>query len=215
VHGGISFECALSEAMLLFADNSIETALVGGYDEMTPAYFKLLNRVGFWKKEFTSSADLSKSNSPGALAGEGSVSVMLSSRKNEKSYAAIEAMEVLYQPENIETSIELFLNRNGKKTADIDLVVLGINGDAHGDSIYKKTAADLFSNKAHAMYKHLSGEYFTSTGFGLWLAANCIKQRQVPPFVALNSNSAGKLQNLLLLNHYRNKNYSLILFSAC
>jgi 3-oxoacyl-[acyl-carrier-protein] synthase II len=56
VHGGISFESALTEAMLLFADKRIKTALVGGYDEMTPAYFKLLGRVGFWKKDFTSSA---------------------------------------------------------------------------------------------------------------------------------------------------------------
>jgi hypothetical protein len=199
VHGGISFECALTEAMLLFAGNRIETALVGGYDEMTPAYFKLLNKI----------------NTSGSLAGEGSVSVMLSSRKNEKTYAAIEAIEVLYQPENIETSIEAFLDRNGKKAADMDIVVLGINGDAQGDLIYKTIAANLFGQKAHAWYKHLSGEYFTSAGFGFWLAANCIKHRQVPPFVALNSNSAGKLQNLLLFNHYRNKNFSLILFSAC
>lgn len=215
VHGGISFECALTEAMLLFADNSIKTALVGGYDEMTPSYFKLLDRIGFWKKDFTNSAELYKSNTSGALAGEGSVSVMLANKKNEKTYAEIAAMEVLYQPENIEISIEAFLNRNGERAADIDLLVLGINGDAQGDLIYKTIAANLFGSKAHAWYKHLSGEYFTSTGFGLWLAANCIKYRLVPPFVALNSNSGGKLQNVLLVNHYRNKNFSLILFSAC
>jgi hypothetical protein len=81
VHGGISFECALNEALLLFADNRIKTALVGGYDEMTPAYFKLLDRIGFWKKDFTNSAELNKSITSGALAGEGSVSVMLSDRK--------------------------------------------------------------------------------------------------------------------------------------
>jgi 3-oxoacyl-[acyl-carrier-protein] synthase II len=215
VHGGISFECALNEALLLFADNRIKTALVGGYDEMTPAYFKLLDRIGFWKKDFTNSAELNKSITSGALAGEGSVSVMLSDRKNEKTYAAIEAIEILYQPENIETSIIKFLERNRKSTADIDLVLLGINGNAPGDAIYKTIAADLFGTKAHGWYKQLSGEYFTSTGFGLWLAANCIKHKQVPSFVALNSNSPGNLQNLLLVNHYRNKNYSLILFSAC
>jgi len=215
VHGGISFECALTEAMLLFADNKIKTALVGGYDEMTPAYFKLLNRVDFWKKEFINSAELDKSNTPGAIAGEGSVSVMLSDEKNEKTYAAVKAIEVLYQPENIEISIEAFLNSNGIRPANIDLIVLGMNGDATGDVIYKTTASNLFGSKAHAFYKHLSGEYFTSTGFGVWFAANCIKNRQVPPYAVLNSNSAGKLEYLLLVNHYRNKNYSLILFSAC
>ena len=215
VHGGISFECALTEAMLLLADNKIKTALVGGYDEMTPAYFILLNRVGFWKKDAVNSANLNKSNTPGTLAGEGSVSVMLSSKKNEKTYASIEALELLYQPDNLESSIEAFIARNGKETDDIDLVVLGINGDVEGDKIYTTTAANLFGSKAQAWYKHLSGEYFASTGFGLWFAANCIKHKQVPSYATLNNNSAGKLQNVLLVNHYQNKNFSLTLFSAC
>jgi 3-oxoacyl-[acyl-carrier-protein] synthase II len=215
VHGGISFECALSEAMLLFADNKINSALVGGYDEMTPAYFKLLNRIGFWKKGDINSAELDKSTSQGSMAGEGSVSVILSNEKNEKTYAEIRATDLLYQPDNLEASIDSFLYRNNLKTTDIDLLVMGINGDAPGDLIYKITAANLFGSKAHAWYKHLSGEYFTSAGFGVWLVANCLKEKKVPGFVALNGNSVGNLQNVLLLNHYRNKNYSLILFSAC
>jgi 3-oxoacyl-[acyl-carrier-protein] synthase II len=215
VHGGISFECALTEALLLFSDNQIKSALVGGYDEMTLTYFKILDRIGLWKKEFTGSDRLIESNTPGTFAGEGSVSVMLASEKSDKSYASIEALEMLYQPGNLELSIEAFLNRNGKKVDDIDLLISGMNGDAQGDLIYRTTAADLFGKKAHAWYKHLSGEYFTSSGFGLWLAANCIKHRMVPPYVALNSIDAGNLQNVLLVNHYQNKNFSLILFSAC
>jgi 3-oxoacyl-[acyl-carrier-protein] synthase II len=215
VHGGISFECALTEAMLLFAEKRVKTALVGGYDEMTPAYFKLLGRVGFWKKDPVNSSELNKSNTSGSLAGEGSVSVMLTDRKNEKTYACIEAIEVLYQPQNIVASIEAFLNLHGKKSSDIDLIVLGMNGDEKGDLIYRTIAADLFGRKAHAWFKHLSGEYFTSAGFGLWFAANCLKKRKVPAFASLNNKSPGDLQNLLFINHYRNKNYSLILLSAC
>jgi 3-oxoacyl-[acyl-carrier-protein] synthase II len=201
--------------LLLFADKSVKTVLVGGYDEMTPSYFKLLDRIGFWKREIADSAKLNMSNTTGALAGEGSISVMLSDRKNEKTYAAIEAIQVLYQPDNIETSIKTFLSSNGKSVSDIDLVLLGINGDAKGDLIYKTIAVNLFESKTHAWFKHLSGEFFSSAGFGLWLAANCIRNNQVPPYVALNSFSTGKLKNLLMVNHYRNKNYSLILFSEC
>jgi 3-oxoacyl-[acyl-carrier-protein] synthase II len=215
VQGGVSFECALAEAMLLFDKNRISTALVGGYDEMTPAYYALLKKVGFWKEDFINSSRLNFSNTAGSFAGEGSVSAMLSNKKNEKTYAEIVAIELLYQPENLEDSIEYFLDLKGKKSSDIDLVVLGINGDKNLDLIYKTTVENLFDRKAHAWYKHLSGEYFSSAGFGLWLVANCIRQRMVPSFAALNTNSAGKLQNVLLLNHYRNKNFSLILFSAC
>jgi 3-oxoacyl-[acyl-carrier-protein] synthase II len=215
VHGGISFESALTEAMLLFSGNRIKTALVGGYDEMTPSYFKLLGRIGLWKKDPVNSLELSKSRTPGSFAGEGSVSVMISDTKNDRTYARIEAVEVLYRPDNPESSVEAFLKNHGKQSSDIDLVVLGINGDLQGDQIYRNIAASLFGNKAHAWFKHLSGEYFTSAGFGLWFAANCLKQRMVPSFAALNQNSPGNLQNLLLVNQYRNKNISLILFSAC
>jgi 3-oxoacyl-(acyl-carrier-protein) synthase len=215
VHGGISFECALAEAMMLFNDKRINSALVGGYDEMTPAYFKLLGRVGLWKKDFTNSLELRNSISPGTFAGEGSVSVVLSGNKTEKSYASIEDINLLYQPENIETSIKTFISRNGLKIDDIDVVVMGINGNAPGDLIYKKIGAGLFSGNAQALYKHLSGEYFTSTGFGVWFIANCLRYGMVPEYAILNKINFGKLQNVLLINHYRNKNFSLILFSAC
>ena len=215
VHGGISFECALAEAMMLFKDKRISSSLVGGYDEMTPAYFKLLGRVGLWKKDFTVSSDLKNSTSTGTFAGEGSVSVVLSVNKTEKSYASIVDIDLLYKPEDIETSIETFLTRNGLKTNNIDLVVMGINGNAPGDLIYKKIGSDLFAGNAQAWYKHLSGEYFTSTGFGVWLIANCLRYRKIPEYVHLNNIRYKTLQNVLLINHYRNKNYSLILFSGC
>ncbi|HPT21380.1 MAG TPA: hypothetical protein PLR88_05490, partial [Bacteroidales bacterium] len=215
VHGGISFESALFEAFLLFLDNKIKTALVGGYDEMTPSYFKILDRVEFWRKKHEAIDDPGKSTDLRICAGEGSVSVMLSSEKNEKSYASIDDMEILYQPESIKSSIEAFLDRNSKRPEDIDLIVTGMNGDEQNDAIYKTISDDLFGNKAHAWYRHLSGDYFTSAGFGLWLTASCIRQKYVPSFVSLNSFDTGNLKNVLLFNHYKNKNFSLILLSAC
>ena len=215
VQGGISFECALSEGLLLFADNKIRTALVGGYDEMTPSYFKLLNRIGFWKKEPFTSQELQNSKTCGSMAGEGSVSVVLSTSKDQKSYAEIKALELLYMPEDISKSVMDFLGRNDLKTRDIDIIITGINGDNVGDAIYKKILSDLFIDQAHAWFKHLSGEYFTSAGFGVWLTANIIRNKILPSFVSLNNIEPMDFKNVLLINHYRNKNYSLILFSAC
>lgn len=209
VHGGMSFECALTEALLLFADRKAKSALVGGYDEMTPAYFKMLDRVGFWKKD-------AESDQPShVLSGEGSVSVMLSDEKNEKTYAEILGLEVQYQPEDVAALVGSFLKSKGKTASDIDLVVFGISGDDNSDAVYRQLGAGLFAAKAQAKYKHLSGEYFTSTGFGLWLAANCIKNKQVPVYALLNDQPAGDVQQVLIINHYQNKNYSLMLLSGC
>jgi 3-oxoacyl-[acyl-carrier-protein] synthase II len=215
VHGGVSFECALTEAMILFADKRIETALVGGHDEMTPAYFKMLGRVGFWKKDFTSSTELLNSSTSGSFSGEASISFMLSSKKSNSSYARIEAAEIFYQPENLNNSIVNFLEQNGKKPGDMDLLVFGINGDADGDVVYRSVGKELFDSKAQAWFKHLSGEYFTSGGFGLWFAAVCLKNRVLPAYAALNDKSTGSFQNLLLINHHKNRNFSLILLSSC
>jgi 3-oxoacyl-[acyl-carrier-protein] synthase II len=214
VQGGVSFENALNEAMLLFADNKINTALVGGHDEMTPAYFKLLNRIDFWKKEINNSAELFNSGTPGSLAGEGSVSVMLSNCKNDKTYACIDDLQLLYRPENIELSIQSFLQKNGKNVSDIDLVIPGMNGDSENDAVYKAISSSLFNDKPQAAFKHLSGEYFTSAGFGCWFAANCIRHNTVPPLALLNGRKVNTLRNVLMINHYQNKNYSLTLFSA-
>jgi 3-oxoacyl-[acyl-carrier-protein] synthase II len=214
VQGGISFECALSEAMMLFSDNKINSALVGGYDEMTPAYFKLLNRIDFWKKEPFVSNRLIESNTSGSMAGEGSVSVVLS-KSADRSYAEIRGMELLYCPEEIERSVSDFLKRHNMDSSDIDMVVTGINGDSEGDSVYFKISDKLFSSTAQGYFKHLSGEYFTSAGFGVWLIANILKESKVPEFVLHKGRAPEKLKNVLLINHYRKKNYSLILFSAC
>ncbi len=63
VHLGVSFESALLDAVMQFQTGSIHSALVGGHDEMTPNYYTLLQRVGFWE---------------GSMAGETAVSMMLS-----------------------------------------------------------------------------------------------------------------------------------------
>ena len=48
-HKGTSFECALQDAFLQM-QQGIRTALVGAHDEMTPAYFSMLQKAGYLGK---------------------------------------------------------------------------------------------------------------------------------------------------------------------
>ncbi|MEG2071313.1 MAG: beta-ketoacyl synthase chain length factor, partial [Bacteroidales bacterium] len=57
-HRGISFEAALMDAYTLFKIGNIKSALVGGFDELTPTYFQQLKKLGFWKEHIDNSLEI-------------------------------------------------------------------------------------------------------------------------------------------------------------
>ncbi|HPT12727.1 MAG TPA: beta-ketoacyl synthase N-terminal-like domain-containing protein [Bacteroidales bacterium] len=218
VHRGISFELALHDAMLLFMQKKVHSALVGGHDEMTPAYFNLLDRIGYWKKEIVSSSSLHTSNSAGSVAGEGSISLVLSDEKSPSAYARITDVSTFYNGNGTtdpSERIEAFLSLNGLKPSDIDLVMTGINGDVNDNNVYYQVLEKTFKNNPAGWYKHLSLEYFTSPAFGLQASAQCLKSGNIPEHLRLKGNFNGKPEHILLYNHFKNRNHSLILLSSC
>ena len=44
------FEDAMLDAMMRFADRESRTALVGAFDEQTPAQHRIMERMGFWRR---------------------------------------------------------------------------------------------------------------------------------------------------------------------
>jgi|WetSurMetagenome_2_1015567.scaffolds.fasta_scaffold07121_7 3-oxoacyl-[acyl-carrier-protein] synthase II len=218
VHRGISFELALQDAMLLLKQKKISTALVGGHDEMTPAYFGLLDRIGYWKKEAVRSSSLYNSTTSGSLAGEGSISFVLSEEKTPSAFACITDVSTFYNgngEKDPSAYIEAFLASNGLKTTDIDLVMTGVNGDVNDNMIYSRVTEKIFNKNTIGWYKHLSLEYFTSPAFGLWASAECLRTGNVPEFLKLRGPDNSKLKHILLYNHFKNRNHSMVLLSSC
>jgi len=218
VHRGISFELALHDAMLLFMQGKVNNALVGGHDEMTPAYFSLLDRIGYWKKEVVPSSSLHLSSTTGSVAGEGSTSFVLSSQKSASAYARIIDVSTFYYSDAAKDPsehIEAFLSMHRLKPSDIDLVMTGINGDVNDNNIYYKVLEKTFKDTMAGWYKHLSLEYFTSPAFGLQVSAQCLKSGKIPEHLRLRGSFNGKLDHILLYNHFKNRNHSLVLLSSC
>jgi hypothetical protein len=106
------------------------------------------------------------------------------------------------------------LKDNSINIADVDLVITGKNGDTTNDKIYKSLEQSLFKDTAIANYKHLCGEYPTSSSFGLWVAANVIKTGEVPAVIAQNKVNNKAPKKVLLYNHYQSKYHSLMLVSS-
>ncbi len=153
---------------------------------------------------------------PGALAGEGSSFFVLSSEKNDNTLAEVIDTQMFFRPEsNVETGDRTlnFLKKNSLIMEDIDLVILGYNGDSEFDNIYTELESTVFSENTTAYYKHLSGEYDTSSAFAMWLASGIIKESKIPDIIIKKGNAKKEICNVLIYNHFRNINHSLILLS--
>ncbi|MBS1934923.1 MAG: beta-ketoacyl synthase chain length factor, partial [Bacteroidetes bacterium] len=216
VHRGFSFESALLDAILLLNEGKASNVLVGGVDEIINASHTLLSRFGLYKREKNSNTELYSSKTKGTIAGEGAAFFLLSGEYNGNEYAELRAMTTFYKPTNekeIEEQILSFLEAQSVNIAEIDLVITGRNGDNKHDEIYNRLDKSVFKNIDTVNYKHLCGEYPTSSAFALWLAANIIKRNEIPPVTG--SFKKGKIKTVLVYNNYLGIHHSLFLLSAC
>ncbi|MDR3251775.1 MAG: beta-ketoacyl synthase chain length factor [Tannerella sp.] len=197
-HRGSAFESALTDAVML-AGEGRSNVLVGGVDEISRQYVSLLNSM----------------NIPVAT-GEGAGFFLVGDSPSAGSYARIGGVRTAFfpAPDLRQTGgfILDFLADSGLSLADIDTVVLGKNGYRADDMIYDCLAEELFpADRQLISYKHLCGEYMTSTAFALALSAHALKFGAFPKSCYAAGTEARKPQRILVFNHYLQKNYSLMI----
>ncbi len=110
--------------------------------------------------------------------------------------------------------IETFLKREDLSIKEIDLVILGLNGDSEFDPVYYELMETLFTENRQTFYKHLCGEYHTSSSFALWLSAMIIRYQKIPEIIEISNKPTKEIKNILIYNQYRNVNHCLILVSS-
>lgn len=217
VHASISFESAVLDAKLMLENNEINTILVGGVDEIgdyTYALHKLINHI---KTEKISSKDLLSSRTEGAVFSEGANFFVLSNIKQDSSYAQIVAINTYNTLANTKiTDIACaFLKENNLDIEAVDIVALGNNGDITYDVYYNELSYGMFKSTQQVYYKHLCGEFYTASSFGVWLASKILKTQKLPEAVKLNNIKALNYKTILLYNQYRGENHSFILLRKC
>jgi len=213
VHKGISFESALIDAIMLLKVQEANDILVGGTEEMVDTSFKVLTRMGLYKRHPVSNLELFNDHSKGTIGGEGAAFFVLSDKDSPDNLASLTGVKTLYRPNSIADGIAVFLKSHGLKIDDIDLIITGKNGDIKNDAVYEDLSNSLFTNTTLANYKHLCGEFPVSSSFALWLAAN-IAGSGVIPKVVIERQTDKSPKNILIYNHYQNKYHSLMLVSA-
>ncbi|MDR0602992.1 MAG: beta-ketoacyl synthase chain length factor [Bacteroidales bacterium] len=217
-HRGTSFDSALLDAYLQFELGEIQTAMVNGHDELTPDYFLLLDKIGYWKQGEISEQILRTGNTQGSFAGECSICFMLGNSLKPNSLCQLKGIELMYQPskEQLLQTINNMLQVHNLTINDIDAIVTGISGDRENDNIYKDMYSFLFPRKHIIWYKHIFGESYTASGLGTYVAATILHKASLPEHLVYSYGSASVIpKNILLYNHFQNKDHSLILLSSC
>ena len=214
-HKGISFDSALQDAWWQFQLGKIDTALVGGHDEMTETFYHILKKGGVMGQD-------------DEMCGEAAVSVVLAashhceeaqqSHPEMKPLCKLTGFSMLHQPtmDTLKDAVATLLQSVGKSLSDIDFILTGISGNYANDQAYLEETQSLFGNKPLLHYKHLFGESFTASGLGFYVAAQCLKAGRVPVslFVKAEENTDRQPKCILLYNRSDGKNVSLTLLEA-
>lgn len=155
-HGGQSFDQTILDAWMQIQLDHINTALVGGHDEMTTHYFELLRKTGYV-------------GVPGmAPCGEVAMSMLLTTDKDADKLCELASVSIGTCPD-----IDMH---------QVDVIMTGVNGQPANDALYQQLLAQ-WPKKAHVQYKHLFGENYTASALGLYAAAHCLKQGTIPSFM--------------------------------
>lgn len=217
VHSAISFESALLDAKMQLENDEAMHILVGGVEELgahTTEVHRVIKQI---KPAPVTISTVFNSQTGGAVFSEGANFFVVSNKKNKSCYAELVAVETFntLKKEKVSETIEHFLEAHNLKISEIDLVVLGNNGDVHFDAYYHQLSEGIFSNTQQVYYKHLVGENNTVSGFGVWLTAKILKTQTIPEIVKGNKIKSTNIQTVLCYNQYLGQNHSLVLLKKC
>jgi len=189
-HKSVSFESALMDAFLQIRLGDIQTALVTGNDEMTPSYFKILQRIGF----------LGQTGQ--VTAGEASAAMVLTTTP----------ADALCMLKNVRLSYKMPQPDGLPK--DVDAIMVGTNGCENNDRVYKQLA-ELCPKVPLLHYKHIFGESYTASALGIYASAHILKRGEAPVFMRCEKcNQPLPVSRLLFVNHSDGKCFSYVLMSS-
>lgn len=199
VQRGLSFESALLDSCLLLEEGGVETVLTGGHDELTPTYFSLLDKAGYYSYNDVLGI--------GDFAGEGSISFVLGTNRTENSYAVIQALETFYLAQkdaSFGSVVWPFLQKQGVAPAEVGAIFTACTEDEMGKTVYKDLSNSLFAGIPHIPFKAWCGAFFTASAFGLWLSAHYLRSGYLPeirqkPYILVHNHSFNKHHSVILL----------------
>lgn len=218
VNGAVSFESSLIDAQLMLDEEEAEYILAGGVDELAEHTTKLYQLINFIKNDTKiNTYDILNSKTKGSVLGEGATFFVLSNQLKKNSYAKL-IDTVIFSSTDISSINEKLINflaLNNKSISDIDVSVLGNNGDILFDEYYHILQNNSLKKTVQVAYKHLCGEHYSASAFGFWAGCKILKHQLIPEELILNDYKTKNISTVLLYNQYQGKNHSFILLEKC
>lgn len=195
-HKEVSFDCALEDAWMQMQLGRIQTALVGGHDEMTPNAYVLLSKTGYL-------------GNPGQVAGETAVSVMLDARPTEQALCKLTSFRRIYLPSEME------LKAIAGEVGRVDAVLTSVSDKTEDTAALLKTIGALFPETPLLQFKNIFGESHTSYGLGIYAAAQILKHQKFPKEMLIEGSAAPTaLKRVLVLNNVQGRDYTFTVLEA-
>lgn len=215
VSKGFAFENALLDAMLQLADNRRRNYLVGAYDEAASVQYAVNMREQHYKVEHINNLQLFESKTTGSIQGEGAAFFSLSGVSADSTWCILKDLHLVYTPSDenkLSSALISFLEKNETSPYGIDAWISGAAGDTGRDHLINSLENSVMSKVPQIRFKHLCGEYCTAASFGLWIGASVLRHQRIPDAVKASGHPVPeKLNTILLVNQYLNRNYSFYL----
>lgn len=211
-----SFESALFDAKLYLNEDPENSVLVGSIDEISEKITSFQTLDGQVKSQEINNFQLLENKTPGTIISEGAHFFTISAEITANSYAELVDVSVVNSEDSTEVSVKIqqFLQKNNRSPADIDVVILGKNGDIRFDDFYDELQKKLFPEKPQLAFKHLSGDYDTATGFAVVLGCHIFRKKFIPSILNLNEKPCTQPREILIYNQYLGEDHSFILLRS-
>ncbi|HTF21170.1 MAG TPA: beta-ketoacyl synthase N-terminal-like domain-containing protein [Chryseolinea sp.] len=210
----LSFENALTDAIMIIADEPTQRLLTGAADEVTNVSHDILRRFGIFRRDVQSSLNLFNGPATGMLNGEGAAYFLLSS-SHQPGSVELKGVQSFYRPTETDLvdGIAAFLNTHACKPDEVDVVFAGTGGHAALDAGLDALIDAQFPLATRAAFKHLIGEFPSASAIAMAIACRTIQSGSVPSVVV--QRDARRLpRRILIFNRYFNTYHSLILLAS-
>lgn len=210
----LSFENALTDALMASGEDPTQRLLTGAVDEITDVSHDILRRFRIFRGNNASSLSLFRSNGRGTLNGEGAAYFLLSGTPKHNA-VELKGVQSFYRPsgDDLNHGLQSLLASAGRAADEIDIVITGKSGDQASDRGIGQFVSKHFPQATSGVFKHLTGEFSTASALAMAIACRMIEGRRIPDII-LERGTPGAPRHVLIYNRYFQHYHSLILLSA-
>lgn len=211
VQSGLSFENALLDAAMVLKEKKEDTYLVGGVDEISAYNYNIDKLAGWYKQHNTQSF---YEETEGNIPGEGAA-VFIVNNHSSNAKASLDAIDIFHTEDEMEVAARVnhFMNRHGITNEQNELIITGDDGDIRYKKFYQSWQS-LTRNRTVARFKHISGEYATASAIATWITLELLNGLELPAHMIARKGAGGPFKKILLVNHYKKNQHSLMLVKA-